>query len=348
MNTVCWKKFEKLETLVDIRPAHEYAKSHVPRAVSLPFPINLKKLKKDYGTSCHRLAVDQLLLYVTDYKDYVESLKPHGSSLGLYCLYGGLRSHLLSKIIAYPGGAIQLQCGMGNRKALSGSLRNMQFLEGGFNSYLDNFYTRFETHLRFIKICGLTGSGKTHILREIRNQGGQVIDLEQLAKHSGSTFGGIAKEKQPRQWKFEQELLLSLEAFNANRPVFIEEKGTGMGSLHIPLQLSCKTDNAQRIFLEVPTSQRINSLVQTYGGLPKKALEKAITNITPRLGKGRGERAIAALKLGNLHECAAELLDYYDRTSVYSQQSGQKIKFTSIAETAQTILHTFEKFPIVV
>ncbi|WP_339711920.1 rhodanese-like domain-containing protein [uncultured Kriegella sp.] len=347
MNTVSWKKFEQLETLVDIRLAHEYAKSHVPRAISLPFPINLKKLKKDYGTSCHRLAVDQLQLYVTDYKDYMESLKSHGSSLGLYG-QGRLRSYLLSKIIAYPVATIQLQCGMGNRKALSGSLRNVQFLEGGFNSYLDNFYARFETHLRFIKICGLTGSGKTHILREIRNQGGQVVDLEQLAKHSGSTFGGIAKEKQPYQWKFEQELLLSLEAFNANRPVFIEEKGTGIGSLHIPLQLSCKTDKAQRIFLEVPTPQRINNLVKTYGGLPKKDLEKAITNIIPRLGKSRGERAIAALKLGNLQACAAELLDYYDRTSVYSQQSGQIIKFTNMAETAQAILHTFEKFPIVV
>jgi tRNA 2-selenouridine synthase len=35
-------------------------------------------------------------------------------------------------------------------------------------------------------LCGLTGSGKTHILRQLAARGVQVLDLESLANHRGS------------------------------------------------------------------------------------------------------------------------------------------------------------------
>lgn len=346
MNTARWKKFKKLETFIDIRPAHEYSKSHIPCAISLPFPIDLKKLKKDHGPFCHQLTVDEILQYVTDYRKYLETLMCKSSSLGLYCLNGGLRSHLLSKILVCRAATIKLQCVIDKRIEPYGNLRDIQFLEGGFNTYLDDFYTRFETNIRFIKICGLTGSGKTRILREIHNQGGQVLDIETIAKHSGSAFGGIGKEEQPDQWSFDQELLRTLESFIQNRPIFIEEKGTGIGSLHIPSQLSHKITSATNIFLEVPKSQRIDNLVQTYGVLPKKALKMGISQISPRFGSNKGEKAISALQLGNLHECATILLDYYDQTFIYAQKNGQKIKFTNLAKTARIILHRFEKSSI--
>ena len=154
MIIVGWDKFKELETLVDIRPAHEYVKSYIPGAISLPFPIDLKKLKKDYGTSCYGLDAERILHYVVGYRSYVGALKSK-ECIGLYCFNGGLRSHLLSKILEYPIASIQLRCVMGNRKALSGSLRNIRFLDGGFSTYLDNFHDHFKVKYPFIKISKL-------------------------------------------------------------------------------------------------------------------------------------------------------------------------------------------------
>ncbi len=344
MVTIGWGIFKELKTIVDIRPAHEYAKSHIPGALSLPFPIDLKKLKKDYGRSCFELGVDQILYYVVDYKSYVNTLKSKGSYLGLYCLNGGLRSCLLSQILEYPVASIQLRCGMGNRKALSGNLRNIQFLEGGFNTYLGDFQGHFKINYPFIKICGLTGSGKTKVLREIHNLGGQILDLEQLTSHSGSAFGGISKGKQPDQWSFEQELVSVLKAYDLNRPVFVEEKGSGIGSLHIPSEIYRKIEQAPGIFLDILKSQRITNLVQNYGLLPRKALKNAIAQIGSRLGKASEQKAMSALKLDNLQECAAVLLNYYDHTSVYSQESNEKIRVTDINQAARTLMEKYSKY----
>jgi tRNA 2-selenouridine synthase len=38
-------------------------------------------------------------------------------------------------------------------------------------------------------VCGLTGSGKTYILRQLKQRGAQVLDLEGIANHRGSLLG---------------------------------------------------------------------------------------------------------------------------------------------------------------
>ena len=55
---------------------------------------------------------------------------------------------------------------------------------------------------------GRTGSGKTEVLQALAQlEGGAAIDLEGLANHRGSAFGGIGLGPQPTQLAFEEGLL---------------------------------------------------------------------------------------------------------------------------------------------
>ena len=61
--------------------------------------------------------------------------------------------------------------------------------------------------LLFVVVGGRTGSGKTEVLRALALlDGGAVIDLEGLANHRGSAFGGLGLGPQPSQIEFEHSL----------------------------------------------------------------------------------------------------------------------------------------------
>ena len=75
--------------------------------------------------------------------------------------------------------------------------------EGGFSINL-------KQRMRYTYLGGMTGSGKTRILHELRALGQQVIDLEELAQHRGSSFGSMNKLVQPTQEQFENNLASEL------------------------------------------------------------------------------------------------------------------------------------------
>jgi tRNA 2-selenouridine synthase SelU len=56
--------------------------------------------------------------------------------------------------------------------------------------------TNFEQPFNLKILGGYTGTGKTEILHSLK-KGQQVIDLEGLANHRGSAFGGIDLPPQP-------------------------------------------------------------------------------------------------------------------------------------------------------
>ena len=51
--------------------------------------------------------------------------------------------------------------------------------------------------LTFKVIHGVTGSGKSRLLRALAAAGAQVLDLEDLAAHRGSLLGSLPERPQP-------------------------------------------------------------------------------------------------------------------------------------------------------
>ena len=51
---------------------------------------------------------------------------------------------------------------------------------------------------------GQTGAGKTELIQGLASARAQATDLEGLAQHRGSAFGGIGLGDQPTQQNFEK------------------------------------------------------------------------------------------------------------------------------------------------
>ena len=79
-------------------------------------------------------------------------------------------------------------------------------LQGGYKAFRQAAHACFERRRRVIILGGLTGSGKTRLLIELHRAGEQIIDLERLASHRGSAFGGINEPPQPTVEQFENDL----------------------------------------------------------------------------------------------------------------------------------------------
>ena len=90
-----------------------------------------------------------------------------------------------------------------------------------FRNYVLSF---FEQSFELKILGGYTGTGKTEILHNLEHKGQQIIDLEGLANHRGSAFGGIDLEPQPTTEQFENQLFSKLQSLNPNFPIWIEDE----------------------------------------------------------------------------------------------------------------------------
>ena len=77
-----------------------------------------------------------------------------------------------------------------------------EVLEGGYKSYRHHILESLSEKRKMIVLGGMTGSSKTHILRYLKMNGQQVIDLEGLANHKGSAFGSLGQPPQPSTEQF--------------------------------------------------------------------------------------------------------------------------------------------------
>jgi tRNA 2-selenouridine synthase len=163
-----------------------------------------------------------------------------------------------------------------------------------------------------IVAIGLAGAGKTAILRELASRGRHVVDLERLARHSGSAFGGFGPEPQPSQAEFDESLAAALACGGAGRPTWIEDEGPFLGSLSLPPDLLARLAVADAVEVVAPRAARIDRLVATYGSIDPRLLIKATQRIRPRLGAARADRAIRAFGQADVRAGVDALLPYFD------------------------------------
>jgi len=113
-------------------------------------------------------------------------------------------------------------------------------------------------------ICGLTGTGKSRLLRALDEAGCQVLDLEALAVHRGSVLGDLPHAAQPSQKLFESRIWNALRQFDASRPVFVEAESKKVGNLRVPEKLIESMWNSECVVLEAPLAVRVALLKEEY------------------------------------------------------------------------------------
>ncbi len=172
-------------------------------------------------------------------------------------------------------------------------------------------------------LAGLAGCGKTDLLHALAARGEQVLDLEGLASHRGSAFGGVGLPPQPSHDAFAAAVRARVAAADPARVLWVEDEGPFVGRVGVPPELVARLAQAPVIALQAPLEQRVARLVSTYGGSQVagqesagvdrlKELEVAIERSRNRIGAECAAQAAACVRAGDLGGAVRLLLPAYD------------------------------------
>lgn len=167
--------------------------------------------------------------------------------------------------------------------------------------------------MRFVVLTGLAGSGKTALLGRLTDAREQVLDLEELAAHRGSSFGRIGVTRpQPTAGELHALIRRTLAGYDPDRPVWVEDEGPHLGSLWLPRQVTTALAGAETVAVTASVDERVDRLTRTYGAGDPGELIDATQRIRRRLGNPRADRAISHFHAGRPEAAIRTLLEYFD------------------------------------
>lgn len=253
---------DKYSLVIDARSPHEYAEDHIPGAINLPVVDDdqFAEVGKAYRVNPHNAYVVGAQYALRNIADHVERLirsYPADARFLVYCFRGGKRS----RAWAEPLRAIGYQTDV---------------LQGGWKAYRRAVLAALGTlplQFEFRVVAGMTGSGKTRLLRALRVIGQQVIDLEALAVHKGSLLGLMPGDRQPTQKLFDSELVRLLSSLDKTRPVWVEAESKKVGRLQLPDALLQAMNGGKRFELLVPLAERVRLLREEYPHLADEPMQ---------------------------------------------------------------------------
>ena len=301
--------------LVDVRSPAEFEEGHISGAINIPiFNDDERAIVGTIYKNNGRLSAIERGLEIVGPKMAQFAHKAieiaSFNRLLVYCWRGGMRSENMAWLFERVG-------------------INCSVLQGGYKSYRNYLLEMTGNLPQLIVIEGYTGSGKTEILLHLKAMGEQVIDLEGLANHKGSVFGGIGQEMQPTTQQFQNDLFDEILNFDLLKRIWIEGESLTVGRVFLPDPLWVRMNEAKCIEIFVPKADRIRRLVTEYGSLPYDLMESAIETISKRLGNLRIQEILHCYQEKNLDCVAGKLLEYYDQTYLYSREKYKK-KLTGI------------------
>ena len=335
-------KMEELIPLADVRTPAEFSHGHVPGATNIPLFSNEERIR--VGTTYRQTGREAAILLGFDltgskWSGFIREacgFAPQ-KKLAVHCWRGGMRSEAMAWALNFYGFDVFV-------------------LQGGYKQYRRWVLNHMEEPCNLCLVGGMTGSGKTRILQELRGMEEQVIDLEHLAQHRGSTYGSLNRFEQPSQEQFENNLAAELQRLDRRRRIWLEDESLTIGRCSVPKSLWDRMQSASLYFLEVPLEDRVQALVQEYGSLDKEFLVVCTDRIRKRLGPEQTKKAIVAIKENRMEEFVRWVLVYYDKTyqAGLINRSGKRICRIPVpgdnpTENASLILQqagNFQDFPI--
>lgn len=294
--------------MIDVRSPSEYKQGHIPGAINIPlFQDNERAIvgtlyKQQGRYEAVKAGLDLLGPKLSKILMQTRQAINNNEAL-IYCWRGGMRSESFAWLLNLSG----IKC---------------HVLKDGYKAYRRFQHATYSASLQLMVLGGPTGSGKTDVLQEIKLKGHQVIDLENLANHKGSVFGGIGNSPQPTTEQFQNTLFEAFYELDSRKPIWIENENQVIGKVVLPEIFYERIINSPLVQLQVSKKTRIQRLVNEYGLLNKDEITKAIIKIEKRLGNLNMKMAIKALDKDDLQQTADILLTYYDKA--YHQSFDQK------------------------
>lgn len=301
-----WRAFDEI---LDARSEAEFAEDHIPGAINLPVLRNAERA--EVGTI------------------YVQESRFRARKIGAAMVARNVAQHLETHLADKPGAYAPLvHCWRGGQRSRGMAIILQQIgwrvrvLAGGYRAYRRLVCERLydsEPGFSAILLEGPTGAGKTEILARLSAMGAPVLDLEALAAHRGSIFGGDPAEPQPSQKAFESRIASALgEAIPegaGDAALFLEAESSKIGRRLIPPTLWKAMLSAPAIAIEAPVEARARYSLARYAPIAADPARLALLleKLIPLSGREQVRAWRAMAERGALEALAEDLLRrHYD------------------------------------
>lgn len=306
--------------VLDVRSESEFESGHIPGAINIPLMENEERVA--VGTTYKHNGREAAVLKGLELTGphLKDRLKHAVRTLGtdevlVHCWRGGMRSEFFATLLGMYG-------------------LNVHVLEGGYKAFRRYAHQQFDRSWKFRVLSGYTGSGKTDILNALAGMD-QVIDLEGLAHHRGSSFGGLGMDDITQE-QFENDLADRLMRFDPVQPIWIENENRTIGTQVIPEGIWQQMISAPRFEVQRTFDERLDQLMHDYAGFPRADLRDAMERIGKRLGPQHVKRALELLDEGMLREAFAIALRYYDKAYDFHNEKYGVPSVTTVNGTGRT------------
>jgi tRNA 2-selenouridine synthase len=301
--------------MVDVRSEGEFAEGHIRGAINIPLLNNAERVV--VGTTYkqkgqHDAIMEGFRLVGPRLPEIVRRAEEvaQGKEILVHCWRGGMRSNNFCQFIGMAG------------------LRSST-LAGGYKAYRQLALESFRKPIRIVLLGGCTGSGKSEVLRALAAQGEQVLDLEDMAHHKGSAFGGLLMPAQPTTEQFQNELFEDILKVDFSKRVWVEDESIAIGKIFLPNDLWQQMIQSPVVQMDVSKEVRIQRLVDEYGPADREEFLTAMGKIVKKLGGQNYQRAKEKLEENDMASVMDLLLTYYDKAYLGSlDKKKSRIKLT--------------------
>ena len=307
-------------SIIDVRSPSEYLKGHIPTSINIPLfsDEERKIIGTIYKQQGKGAAIEKGLGFVNLPRIVSQFKEALSKPIVLYCARGGMRS----ASVAWLLGLFDY---------------DVRILKGGYKIFRRWVIDQFKRQYRLKIIGGYTGVGKTDIIKRLNNS----IDLEDLANHKGSVFGGFEKS-QPTQEHFENLLAFSLFSHNEDW-IFVEDESRFIGNIRIPDDFFNQMRNSPIIILDDLLENRIAKSVFQYKNYKKEDLKNAVKKLEKKLGSVAAKEASTFIDDEKYDDSCSILFSYYDKHYNFSisQRNPQSISSLDISNRTEDQICTF-------
>jgi tRNA 2-selenouridine synthase len=293
--------------IIDIRSPIEFKDGAIPGAINIPLFSDEERAeigtiyKHDGQAAAKWRAMELVSPKIPDLLKRIKESVKSEQELVIHCWRGGSRSHAVVTFLEFAG--------IYSSKLIGGYKAYRQYI-------LKQIPTMFPN--KAIVLHGLTGVGKTEILKALQEKGYPILDLEEMAGHRGSIFGTIGLGEGNNQKAFDSLLFNGLREIQDSQYFLIEAESKRIGKAVQPPELMDRKQNGINIYIHTPIEQRVSLLIKEYVTPYENEpwyydkISDGLTRVLRRVSNGDIKKMLTeAMESRNYPEMIRLLLEYY-------------------------------------
>lgn len=239
---------------IDVRSPEEYRESTIPNAVNIAL-FNDEE-RKEVGTIYKQVGPEKakwraMEIVSPKLPELLSRIKELAAADGvpvLFCWRGGMRSQSMATFLDFAGFPVHR-------------------IVGGYRAYREYILDEIPSLIpsQTVVLHGMTGVGKTEILKSLTVKGYPVLDLEGAAAHKGSIFGAMGPDTDGNNQKtFDALLYTRLKQLTGAPYIIVEAESKRIGKVTQPEELLITKKGGIHFIVEASVETRVNRIYHEY------------------------------------------------------------------------------------